>query len=97
MRGHILSDEALDDLDDIYQYIARNNRGSAAKLMRELQGVFETIAVNPDIGRRYIDPAPGLHVFISGKYRIFYRVVKDDAIIVRVIHGARELSKIVFE
>ena len=69
---------------------------SANRLISKFHEMFDRIANNPDMGRLYENRVPGLQVFVSGDYHIFYRTVNDDAQIKRVIHGARDLTKIVF-
>lgn len=97
MKTYWLDPDAEEDLDDIWRYMAKNSKTAASKFINEFRDTFDTIANNPDMGRRYSERDPGLQVFVSGKYYIFYRVVKEEAQIKRVLHGARDLSRIVFE
>ena len=96
MKTYFIDAEAAEDLDDIYDYGRKQSPTAASRLISELYETFERIANNPDMGRLYENRAPGLQVFVSGKYHVFYRIVNDDAQIKRVIHGARDLTKIVF-
>jgi len=41
--------------------------------------------------------AKGLRGFPVEKYLIFYRLVKEDIVIVRVLHGSRNIEKIFSE
>ena len=41
--------------------------------------------------------APGLRSFHVGNYLVFYRPVQDRIELVRVLHGARDLKKRMFE
>ncbi len=97
MTGYLIQDEAKADLLDIWNAASRRILAAADKQLDEFYAQFETIVSNPDIGRWRDALAPGLQDFIYGKYHLFYRVAKNEIRIVRVIHGARDLSKIVFE
>jgi toxin ParE1/3/4 len=46
------------------------------------------------MGRLRLDIAPELRYFMAGKYLILYRTVPGGVQIVRVIHGARDLSNL---
>ena len=97
MKEYSLSPDADEDLREIWNHLAVKNRKAANSLLLEFYNAFDLIAANPDMGRRYDERYPGLQVFVSDKYHIFYRVTNDDAQIKRIIHGARDLTKIVFE
>ena len=97
MTSYVIDPDAAEDMDDIYDYLRKENRTAAAKLITDLYATFDTIVDNPDMGRPYEDFVPGLQDFVFRKYHIFYRVTKDTIYIKRVIHGASDLTKIVFE
>ena len=97
MRDYFLEADATEDLDSIYEYIARENRTAAAKMLHDIYATFEVIAANPDAGRRRNELASGLQSLVFRNYVILYRVTKDEIRINRILHGARDLSKIVFE
>jgi plasmid stabilization system protein ParE len=39
----------------------------------------------------------GLRLVIHGRYNIYFRVTDTDTIILRVLHGARDMRRIRFE
>jgi len=49
---------------------------------------------NPKLGPARPDIAPGVRYFTVGSYLILYREVSDGVEIVRVVHGARNLTDI---
>jgi toxin ParE1/3/4 len=56
---------------------------------------FLLLARHPHIGRpRDEDLRPGLRSFTVGKYLIFYRVEGEDVLILRVLHGRRDIESI---
>ena len=83
----------LEDLREIIEFIAANNRAAAHKLVEDLE-VFcrETIVSNPKIGKAADDLMPGLRVAAKRNYRICYRVSEGTIEIARFAHGARDLA-----
>lgn len=46
----------------------------------------------PGLGRQESKLAPNLRSFPLGNYLIFYRPIEDGIAVVRVLHGARDIS-----
>jgi addiction module RelE/StbE family toxin len=87
--------KALDDLVDIEEYIARDNRLAAERwvarlVMRAAEAAFAPKAarVVPKIGDR------GVREVFLRDYRIVFRVLDDGIRVLRVLHGARRLRDI---
>ena len=94
MATYHVSNEAIADLDAIWDYLAGEGSTQADKL---LDGVFETcghLADNPHIGRNRPELKEGLRSFPVKPYLIFYTVEDPQKITIRrVIHGSRDLEK----
>ncbi len=93
--GHIRAPEADSDLDDIWRYVASqsNSAAIADRLIDSFTGRFLLLARMPNIGRsRDEDLRPGLHSFPVGEYVIIYRIQDADVVILRVLHGRRDLE-----
>lgn len=90
--------EARQDLLDIWAYIAEQASASVADtFLARLIGAMEIIAYAPHIGRERPE-FPGSPRSIAVKpYVIFYEPLpEEDGILVwRVIHGRRELGRVV--
>lgn len=84
--------QAEEDLIEIWIYIAQDNPEAADRVLDDIKQRFHVLADNPLMGRLRPDIAPELRYFTAGKYLILYRTVQDGVQIVRVIHGARDLS-----
>jgi toxin ParE1/3/4 len=84
--------KALDDLADIWTYIAADNPAAADKLIIELLKLFDRTGDFPEMGRAADEIAAGLRVLTRGSYLLIYRVITDDHAVelVRVVHSARE-------
>jgi addiction module RelE/StbE family toxin len=79
---------ALSDLDEIFSYIAKDNRQAASRLVARIEEVAALIASSPHIGQ--VTRSPSFRRFPVGKYLIVYEVGKDEVVIHYVRHGARQ-------
>ena len=65
----------------------------AGHLIDAITDRFWLLAKNPQIGRRRdSDLRPGLRSFPVGEYIIIYRTEGDDAIILHVMRGSRDIE-----
>ncbi len=86
--------EAEEDLIEIWEDIATHNVAAADRNVRLLGEKIDTLADMPDRGKMRDDLGAGIRMLVEGKYLIFYRVGETQVEILRVIHGARDLSQI---
>jgi toxin ParE1/3/4 len=93
--AHRLSPRAANDLDDIWIYVARES-GSleiANRLIDSITDRFVMLANHPHAGRqRNDDLGTSRRSFPVGEYLIVYRVEDKDVLILRVVHGRRDLG-----
>lgn len=92
--AHRLAPQAEADLDDIAYYVFRET-GSieiAERLIDSITDRFALVGKYPHAGRHRNDLRPGLRGFPVGRYVILYRVEGEDALILRVVHGRRDLT-----
>jgi plasmid stabilization system protein ParE len=85
------TNNALDDLEAICQYIARSSPAAAAHLALSVFEAVEQLQSFPRMGRGVPDVMPD-HVreLVLENYLIGYRVVSEDAVeILAIHHGAR--------
>ena len=89
------SPEAIEDLESIAEYIARDSEYYARAVITEILSVSRNICDFPLIGR--VVPEIGDEVirerFIYS-YRLVYRVEPEQILIVAVIHGKRLLENV---
>ena len=78
---------ALADLDEIFAYIAADNRAAAARLVDRIEDAARRIAATPHIGEATRQSR--FRRFPVGNYLIVYEVGTDEMIIHYVRHGAR--------
>jgi addiction module RelE/StbE family toxin len=84
-----------DDIEAIGDYIAQDNPAAAMRLIEKLYQRCQSLEHSPHRGKPYGDRYRGIR---EGNYVIIYRTEEADSetlvIIVTVIHGARDLQRI---
>jgi len=91
-----LSSRALDDLRSIIRHRAKSHGvDSADDLEDEFLSAFSRLAENPGLGHRREDLTPKPYFFYTiHPYLIVYAREADPLPILGVLHGARDLQKI---
>ncbi len=91
MARVIWSPSALDDVEAIAEYIARDSVDQAALFVARLIGRADLLERYPESGRIIPELGdPACREVIYGCYRIMYRLAGDEVWITGVVHGARE-------
>jgi toxin ParE1/3/4 len=86
---------AEQDLEDIFDYIMRDNPRAAASMIEKFDQAISQLAATPEIGARPKDDRLrklGYRMLVVNDYLVFY-VVKPRVKTVqirRIIHGARQ-------
>ncbi len=82
------------DLEDIWLYIAAVSPTAADRLLRQLSQRIFSLATMPERNQLRTDIAPTTRCLIERDYFVLYEVQEDRVLIVRVVHGAMDLTKI---
>jgi toxin ParE1/3/4 len=83
---------ARTDLEEIHSHIAKDNPEAARRFVQKLRDKARQLSETPGMGRsRAEDLRPGLFSFPVGDYILFYREQPGGIVLVRVIHGSRDL------
>lgn len=92
-----LSPRAAIDLEEIAEYIARDNPVRAASFVAELEAKCRAVAETPELYPARTDLAAGLRMAVHGRYLVLYRDLPgENAVRVeRVVHGCRNLTRLV--
>lgn len=85
---------ALQDLDEIWDYIAHDNPPAADALLDTIEGKCRLLAEYPGLGTHCDNLHPSLRFFPVGKYLLFYMPLENGMDLVRVLHGARDLESL---
>lgn len=80
------------DYEEIWTYVAVHDLAAADRLLDRFDATLRALALTPQIGRQVDDLAPGLRSFPVGNYLIFYRIAKDAVHLIRLVHGARDIT-----
>ena len=96
MATYRKSQEADQDLRDIWLYLAQDDRASATRFIDRLHGQMGELAEMPGLGRVREDLAPNLRSFPVGRFLIFYRTYQHGIEVARVLSVRRDL-RMVFE
>ena len=83
---------ALDDLSEIWDYIADDNVAQADRFIEHIDAELRTLATQPLMGRAREELTPNLRSLPIGRYVIFYEALPDGIVIVRVLHSARDVE-----
>lgn len=93
MNEFVLSKRAEADIDDIWTYIARNNRQAADQQIDRIYDRFEMLLQQPEFGESVGHLTAGLRRTRVGNYIIYYEIEPDHVRIRRVLHAARDVKK----
>lgn len=96
MFPYVLSPDVLQDLQDIWDFIAADNAPAADKLEDEFFEAFEILAKRPGMGHTRSDlTEQAVRFWPVGRYLIVYRSLKRPLEIVAVLHGARDIAEVI--
>src|ERR1700733_13545853 len=95
MKGFELSPEAKNDLQEILSFTAANNVAAADRLEADIYKACELLAENPRLGHKRPDltDEPVLFWQVRGVYLVIYQRETKPLRIVRILHGARDVSR----
>lgn len=91
---------AEEDLTEAYLYIGADSLAAAERLLDAVEDAVQFLLENPGAGRKreFLSPrAQGVQSWlVKGfqAYLIFYRVAGEDLEVVRFIHGARDIPRL---
>ncbi|MFZ5451079.1 MAG: type II toxin-antitoxin system RelE/ParE family toxin [Thermodesulfobacteriota bacterium] len=87
----IFSAVAARDLEEIGDYIARDNPQRAVSFIQEIRGHCRKITAHPEAAPLRPVLGEGIRMAPFGRYLIFYTVHANNVRVERIIHGARNL------
>jgi toxin ParE1/3/4 len=92
-----LTEQAREDVLDIWQYIAADNPDAADRIIDQFTATYGSLARSPRIGMDLSRLRSGLRAYPVGKYVIFFRPTEGGIEIYRVMHGARDWQSLLGE
>jgi len=96
MSGLVWTPDAPQDLDALFDYIGEQNHSplAAAKLIRSIAERCQLYADQPLIGEARPELGEAVRSFTIGAYVVIYRPLQGGIIVLRIIHGARDIPAI---
>ena len=85
--------QALDDLEEIVLYIARDSKQNALKMHDRIMEAANRLRDFPMIGLAVPDEkigGRGFRMIGAASYLLFYKIFDDKIVILRVLHGRRD-------
>jgi toxin ParE1/3/4 len=84
----------VDDLAEAYAWLAERSPASADRLLEEVDAVAQLLMAFPQVGRPRDELGAGLRSFRPRGFKnvIFYRQDGGAVVLIRLLHGARNLS-----
>ena len=91
----VWSEQALDDVDHIAEYICRDSEFYAQKVASEIYAKGDSLQENPSRGRKVPELAnPNIRELFISSYRLIYEIQNHEVEILAVVHGKRLLVSI---
>ena len=95
------TNDAQEDLTTIYTHIASlANVAAADKVIDAIVSTCDGFVEFPALGRRrpeLDDLGLEMRSLVEGRYTIYYTVNSEQVYVVRVLHGARDLGRSLFD
>jgi len=94
MANVILRQEAIDDLNDIWDYTFQQwSEDQADKYYASIKFACKQIGENPALGRKYTEISKNLLGLKTGKHIIFYQQTAINEIeVIRILHERMDLK-----
>jgi toxin ParE1/3/4 len=88
--------QAEADLEATTDYYAANNPDAGIRLLDAITARCRQLANQPRQGRDRSDLAPGVRSVVVRQYVIFFRATASGIDVLRVLHGARNITSDLF-
>ena len=93
MAEVIYSREARNDLQRIYTYLASQYQDRADRITDDIVTAAERLANFPESGRLVPERGPlELREILVHSYRVIYELIGENAVIMRIQHGAQRFN-----
>ncbi|GFE71762.1 type II toxin-antitoxin system RelE/ParE family toxin [Chroococcus sp. FPU101] len=92
MGSYVFSELAVQDLNEICDFISQSNVKAASQLFDVIRQKCKLVADFPNMGKEYDWITSDLRGFVINGYIVFYYPRQDGIDIVRVINGRRDLK-----
>jgi len=91
MKRAELTELALADLEETWEYISKANPAAADRYVEFLHAKCQELAEFPGMGRERRELSPGLRGFPIDNYIIYYRETEFGIDVIRKLSGFRDI------
>ncbi len=84
------------DLIEIWTHVAQQDPGAADRLLDRIAARLEILKDFPNAGTALPALAPGARMLVEAPYLILYRSDEQGVLLVRVLHGRRDIDAALF-
>ncbi len=92
MKDLVRADRATAEIRDALDYLSQRSFPAAERLSAAIDSKSELLRTLPFMGRARDERWPGYRSVVVGDYLLFYRVTDTEVVVVRFIHGSRDLA-----
>ncbi len=94
MMKIVLSNEADNDLEEIYEYTRSNFSIQQANVyLNKLISQIERLGRYPNLGMKRAELTNNIKSLIIESHVVFYKILKDSILVVRILHHSRDFPK----
>ena len=93
-RELVIAEQAIDDLTEIWLYIATDSIRNADRFIDFLYEKCTLLCETPDIGRKRPELLPDIRCLPVKRYLIFYRVTDKAIEVARIVSGYRDITSL---
>ena len=93
-RKLIIAEQAIEDLMDIWLYIASDSIRHADRFIDILYEKCIYLCATPEIGRERTELLPGIRCLPVKRYLVFYMVTDQAIAVARIVSGYRDIDSI---
>lgn len=94
MADVLKAPQAQADLEAILEELDEKSPKAANRIAAAVDKKCEALGRFPEMGRAREEIIPGLRSTLVGKYVLFYRIRGEVVEVLRVLHGRRDLPRI---
>jgi toxin ParE1/3/4 len=97
VNSYHLSDRALADLEEIWDFLARNSGPGARRMATDVLEALGLLAASPLTGHPRDDIPPDALAWRVRHWLIVYRPADGSPVVLRILYGGRDLRRVDFD
>ena len=91
---------AEQDISELISYLAAEKPRAATEVLNHIETRLQALTAHPFAGRVPHDPkltGLGYRVLVIDNYLVFYKVKSKTVLVYRILHGARDILRLLSE